>query len=201
MSVNIIGFSGEKQSGKNTASNYFNKMFMADNSKKIPEFAFADSIKRIIHNTFDIEDTTADILKNSDESIFYQLTLREVYQRLAEEIKSVIRPTIWADLTLEKIDGMIKTLNINNIIITDLRYTLEEAVLRKYCEDNGFNLIIIKMLRLPSNEYQPKVDTHISEIQIKDIKSDYTISAKYNIEIKEKIKEIYNAIYSTKPIR
>jgi hypothetical protein len=187
----IIAFTGVKGSGKNTASETFQEIFGSNNQAGLTvEFAFADPLKNIIHETFNIDNNHAEEIKRLNIKPFNGLTLREVYQRLGESIKSRFGPDTWADFAIKRIQEFIDAILPDVIICTDLRYTNEEAHLRKFADDNGYELYIIKML----NTNLVENDNHISENQIHEISEDFLIKASDPDEIKLQIGEIYNAI-------
>jgi len=189
--MKLIALTGVKGSGKNTAADALSKIIENDVKKMscnlIVEFAFADVLKNIIHEAFGIENHQADALKRLNIKPFNGLTLREVYQRLGESIKARCGENIWADMTIERIQHFIDGLKPDYIMVTDLRYTNEEVALKKFAEDNGYDLKIIKMINTNSND----IDNHISEQQIDSISEDYEITASNPQEIYEKIRELY----------
>jgi hypothetical protein len=187
----IIAFTGIKGSGKNTASDAFQEIFSNKNNIGLTvEFAFADPLKNIIHETFDIDNAHADEIKRLNIKPFNGLTLREVYQRLGEVIKSRFGQDTWAEFAVKRMQEFVDAIEPDIIICTDLRYTNEEAHLRKFADDKGYDLYIIKMINTNIEE----ADSHISENQIKDISEDFLIKASDTDEIKLQIGEIYNAI-------
>jgi hypothetical protein len=187
----IIAFAGVKGSGKNTAAMEIQRIFGEQRSSGlVVEFAFADPLKNIIHESFDIDNGHADEIKRLNIKPFNGLTLRQVYQRLGEAIKSRFGQDIWADFAVNRMQEFVDVINPDIIICTDLRYTNEEAHLRKFADDNGHDLYIIKML----NTNIVENDQHISETQIHEIKEDFLIKASDPDEIKLQIGEIYNAI-------
>jgi hypothetical protein len=187
----IIAFTGAKGSGKNTASEAFQDIFGKNVKAGLTvEFAFADPLKNIIHETFDIDNLHADEIKRLNIKPFNGLTLREVYKRLGEAIKSRFGQDTWAEFATRRMQEFNDAVTPDVIICTDLRYTNEEAHLRKFADDNGYDLYIIKML----NTNLIENDSHISETQIHEISEDFLIKASDPDEIKLQIGEIYNAI-------
>jgi len=182
--MKIIAFTGTKGSGKDTAANYIHKK-IKESGREITSFAFADGLKIIVHNTFNISMEDAEILKRDPIFKLGEFTLREVYQRLGEEIKSEFNKNIWIDQLLNKIEE--STSNI--ITITDLRYLNEEKELRRFCEDNNHTLIIIKMVRVVNMD-QMSVDGHISEQETHLIGADFTVTAETPQEIYQKLNMI-----------
>jgi len=185
--MKIIAFTGAKGSGKNTAAEYLRDKLERKNALII-EVSFADILKNIIHDSFGIKNSQADLIKRMDIKPFNGLTLREVYQQLGEAIKTYIGENIWVNLTLTRTQDFIENLKPDYVLVTDLRYTNEEAALRKFAEDYGYELFIIKMVNknLPKNN-----DVHVSETQIDNIKEDFLIEAFNTEEIKNKLEEIH----------
>jgi hypothetical protein len=187
----IIAFTGTKGSGKNTAADALLEVFGQNTKDGLTvEFAFANALKNIVHEAFDIDNCQSDEIKRLNIKPFNGLTLREVYQRLGEAIKSQFGQNTWADFAIKRVQEFIDSINPDIIICTDLRYTNEEAHLRKFADDNGYELYIIKMINTNIIEN----DSHVSETQIKDISEDFLIKASDPDEIKLQIGEIYNVI-------
>ena len=193
MAKKLIAFMGKSGSGKNTAADILmDHIELEDKEHFIIQFAFADILKRIIHNTFNIEEKDAEIIKRTNIKAFNGLTLREVYQRLGEEMKLFLGNDIWARLALEQVRNYLMDLkDTKYIICTDLRYTIEKAALEKFCEDEGIELYVIHMI----NKNDDTQMDHISEMQFNSIGSDYTIQADNIFEIELQLKEIENAIF------
>jgi len=189
--MKLIVFTGLKGSGKNTATNALSDIIGWKQAATLTaEFAFADPLKNIVKEGLNIDNSYEEFLKRSNIKPFNGLTLREVYQLLGEAIKSEVGRNIWADLTINRIQDFVNNLNPDYIIVTDLRYTNEETSLRKFADDYGFELYIIKM----QNTNLVNNDTHISETQIDDIQEDFLIKASDIDEIKIQMEEIFNAI-------
>jgi dephospho-CoA kinase len=187
----IIAFTGLKGSGKNTASEAFQEIFSKNVQTGLTvEFAFADPLKNIIHNTFNLNSATAENIKRIAIKPFNGLTLREVYQRLGEAVKKEIGPDVWAEIAAKKMQEFIDAVTPDIIVCTDLRYLNEEKHLKELADRNNYDLYIIKMI----NSNIIEIDSHISESQIKDISEDFLIKAADPDEIKIQIEEIYNAI-------
>jgi len=193
--MKLIAFTGLKGSGKNTATNFLRDIMAKSGQVNLSvEFAFADPLKNIVKEGLGVDDSQEEFLKRSNIKPFNGLTLREVYQLLGEAIKSRIGQSVWVDFTINRINDFTEALTPDYIIITDLRYTNEEAALRKYAEDNGIELVIIKM----QNTNLINTDTHISESQIDAINEDFLIKASDIDEIKIQMEEIFNGIYRSR---
>jgi len=188
----LIAFTGIKGSGKDTACNFL----IAEFGERVPagltvQFAFADILKNIIHEGFNLSNREAGVLKRMNVKPFNGLTLRQVYQQLGETIKSRLGENIWVDITLERLKDFLDTVNPDLMCLTDLRYLNEEAALRKFAEDNGLDLYIIKMINTNLDE----TDSHVSETQIPEIQADFIIKASTTEEIEIQIQEIFNELY------
>jgi len=194
----IIGFTGEKGSGKDTAASfledliYFHKpeLFVSKN-------AFATPLKKIIHGTFGISDEEAEVLKRTQVKLFNGLTLREVYQNLGESMKSIHGPDVWVNILKETIEKEYLSLG-NNIIqmVTDVRYQNEQRGLEDFSEKYKVDFKLIKLVNLNQESQDDKEDNHISE-RLEGIKPDYIIEAQSVQEIEEKIKDIYARLFTT----
>lgn len=194
MATKLIAFAGIKGSGKDTAADRFNELFSENNKGSLTvQFAFADILKNIVHETFMLHIEEVDALKRMHIKPFNGLTLREIYQRMGEAIKSRFGQDIWTNETIKRLSDFLDAVQPDIMMVTDLRYTNEEAALRKFADDKGLDLVIIKMI----NTNLTDGDQHISEIQIPEIKEDYTVEASTVEELNEKIREIYNELYTT----
>jgi adenylate kinase family enzyme len=180
----LFAFIGKKGSGKDTAAKILSEQISTDNY--LVQFAFADILKEIIHQTFNIEKDESEIIKRSNIKPFNGLTLREVYQNFGENIKVFFGEDVWAKLTLKRLQEITEDLNSDFIFCTDLRYPIEDVCLQKFCEDNGINFVKIKMINLNDSD----TDNHISETNIEKLTFDYLIEAKSVYEIYDKIEKI-----------
>jgi dephospho-CoA kinase len=187
----LFAFTGLKGSGKDTAAEALIEIIDENEHQFIVQFAFADILKNIIHETFGITLAESEIIKRLNIKPFNGLTLREVYQHLGESIKSYFGEDVWAKITIQRLKEVIQDVNVNFLVCTDLRYPIEEACLKKFCEDEGIELIIIKMI---NTNIKQNTDNHISETLIEDINNNYEIKADNIHQIKLQMEEIYNAI-------
>lgn len=194
----IVGFIGEIGSGKDTAADLLTKAFREKYKTDIVfSFAFADVLKNIIHETFGLDTETADIIKrNSSVKPFNGKTLRDVYQSLGENIKSYFGQNVWVDITMKRLKEEQNSLGASLITCTDVRYSYEAAALKKFAEDNGFEVKLIKMVNLNRTQRSDNKaldDLHISE-QLKNIEYDDEIRASSVAEIDKKLKEIFKGL-------
>jgi energy-coupling factor transporter ATP-binding protein EcfA2 len=187
----LYAFVGKKGSGKNTAAEFLAEIIQDDKPQElIIQFAFADILKAIINDTFNISQKEEEVLKRSSIKPFNGLTLREVYQKLAENIKVYFGEDVWSSITMERVHDFINDINSDTLICTDLRYPIEEAALKKFCEDQGLELIIIKTINLNLDDD----DNHVSETNVDLINYNYKIEASDIYQIKLQIEDIYQKL-------
>ncbi len=197
--VHIVAFTGRKGHGKDTAARYLKKeiFLVGRNHFDYVTFAFADILKSIAADSLGLGSHDMETIKrNSRIKIANQFSLREYFNTLGDAIKDKLGYDIWAKLTIEDIDRTIKAIEPHYIIITDLRYPVEEAHLKKYCEDNGFELDIIRMINLHADDEVLEIfgKEHESEYLVEEINPTLTIKAKSEKEIEIKIKEFFNEL-------
>jgi hypothetical protein len=187
----LIAFTGRAGSGKDLGAFSWASLYNEETGQKTIKFAFADILKDIAGNALGINPEEADVLKRMPSiKIANQYGLREFYNTLGDRIKSYFGFNIWAKLTLSKIEPSINDADL--IIITDLRYVLEQNYLEEFCEKHNIELIIIKMINSNHTKRSDNIE-HESEFQVDAIQENYTIEANSVKEVQEKIKEIYNA--------
>lgn len=150
----IILINGKKRAGKDYIAN-----ILKEKLGNCEIMHYADSMKQIIADTFEISLEELDNYKNENVEITFngkRITFRRVLQCFATEaIKPVFGNNIWKRIVLEKI----KETNAEYIIIPDFRFPEE------YIEDS----LTVKVLGGDTN------DTHISESALNDFKFDYII--------------------------
>ncbi len=191
----LVGFIGTVGSGKDTAADFLEDYYREQHPEKYTfRFAFADIIKNIVNDTFGLRTIDADTIKRLHTvKPFNGKTLREVYQTFGESIKSHFGTNFWVAATIKELNETRKTINANLIMCTDVRYSYEAAALKKYAQDNGFDIYLIRMNNLNTTQrYDNKSlkDLHISE-QLKDIQETHTIKAKLIDEIDQAIRKIF----------
>ena len=164
----IIGFLGNKGSGKDTAGNY---LVQHHNYKR---YAFADPIKEISRHLFSLDDTQLYGGKKNIIDERWNLTPRTIFQRLGTEFghytiynlfpelkKTVNTKQLWVtlfELWLEK--------NKNEkIVITDVRFGHEIYIIKKY----GGEIIKIINPKVKNN------DKHSSETELNTLNYDEKI--------------------------
>lgn len=183
----IIAFAGVKGSGKDTSADFIKVACSAENQRSM-QFAYATILKNIVADTFDIDSDSEDLLKrNPNIKPFNGLNLRQIYQNFGENIKTYFGKLVWINITHDLLKGQIHTADADIILCTDLRYGYEQTALKKFAEDNGYDLHVIKVenLNLPKS-----TDTHISE-QVDNIFEDVLIQASDLNELSSKILDFY----------
>ena len=150
----IILINGKKRAGKD----YVAKI-LKEKLGNCEIFHYADSMKQIIADTFEISLEELENFKNENVEIIFnnrKTTFRRILQCFATEaIKPVFGNNIWKRIVLEKI----KETNVEYIIIPDFRFP-EEYIAGSYT---------VKVLG------GEQLDSHISEHALNNFKFDYII--------------------------
>ena len=135
----IIALTGYKQCGKDTVANII--------QQKIPgiqRIAFADALKNYVSKVTGFSTEEIENLKVNNNFNFpvgkNVYNMREALIKFANSLRDLTDAGIWAKLALEKIK------NSDKIIITDLRFLIEEKILREFAQKNNYELIIIKII-------------------------------------------------------
>ena len=150
----IILINGKKRAGKD----YVAKI-LKEKLGNCEIMHYADALKQIISETFEISLEELDNYKNENVEIIFnnrKTTFRRILQCFATEaIKPVFGNNIWKRIVLEKI----KETNVEYIIIPDFRFP-EEYIAGSYT---------VKVLG------GEQLDSHISEHALNNFKFDYII--------------------------
>lgn len=150
----IILINGKKRAGKD----YVAKI-LKEKLGNCEIFHYADSMKQIIADTFEISLEELENFKNENVEITFngkRTSFRRVLQCFATEAcKKIFGKDIWKQIVLNKMEKS----NAEYIIIPDFRFPEE------YIEDS----LTVKVLGGDTN------DTHISESALNDFKFDYII--------------------------
>lgn len=150
----IILINGKKRAGKD----YVAKI-LKEKLGNCEIFHYADALKQIISETFEISLEELENFKNENVEITFndkRTTFRRILQCFATEaIKPVFGNNIWKRIVLEKI----KETNAEYIIIPDFRFP-EEYIESSYT---------VKVLG------GEQLDSHISEHALNNFKFDYII--------------------------
>lgn len=130
--MQLIAFSGRKQSGKSTSGEYLSSLNKS--GKSIGLYAFADRLKKDI--CIDILDLTTDQCYGSDEqkntttNIVWngkKLTAREVMEVVGTDIFRALKVDVWTTSTINRI----KRDKPDIAIITDVRFPDEVESIKK----------------------------------------------------------------------
>ena len=151
----ILALTGYKQCGKDTIANII--------QKKIPEIqriAFADTLKKYVSNITGFSLDEIEKLKLNNNLNFpigkNVYNMREMLIKFANELRNLTDDGIWAKLALENAN------NEKSILITDLRFLIEEKILKDFAKKNNYELIIIKIISnlesCKKNEAEKEVD-------------------------------------------
>ena len=150
----IILINGKKRAGKD----YVAKI-LKEELGNCEIFHYADSMKQIIADTFEISLEELENFKNENVEITFndkRTTFRRVLQCFATEAcKKIFGKDIWKQIVLNKMENS----SAEYIIIPDFRFPEE------YIEDS----LTVKVLGGDTN------DTHISESALNNFKFDYII--------------------------
>jgi hypothetical protein len=186
----IIGFLGQKRSGKDTICDYL------VNKYKFKKVAFADKIKEVAEILFDLNEEELFGYKKEEILDDYNITPREFYQKFGTEImqndiykylpkleKKIPKKLFWTISTFNKINKM-KLKGQENFCIADVRFKHEVDYIKK---QGG---IIIKIIR----KEIIKNDKHKSECEIDDINQNDISYVLYNDKNLEFLYEVIDYI-------
>jgi len=171
----LIGY--KKRQGKDT----FAQLLIEElalrgvNSKK---FAFADAMKDIVADMFDIDRNTLDYYKNKPESVIFDSKItdfRKLLQRFGSgKMKEIFGKTVWRDIVVKQFDKD----SVN--IVTDFRFP-EEYIKGAFT---------VKVDRGIKNN-----DEHISEKALDDFNFDYVVDNSGSLEdLKKEVKKVADLI-------
>lgn len=196
----LILINGLKRSGKDYTANIIKETLGEDATI----ISYAEPIKNIIADTFNISLKELDDFKNNKQKLFLseakidgyiykQLSdFRIILQRFGSEaMKKVFGEEIWASLGIEKAIEQ----NTEVVIISDFRFLVEYEKALAKSKELGFKLSTIHIYddNLPNN------DKHSSETELKEnnFVFNYTIDNTDRPEnIEEKVQEILSNIYN-----
>ncbi len=195
----VIAFTGRARSGKNTSADMWQDLNRENGlgereGKLTLEFAFATILKDIAQRSLGINPHDAEELKSiPTATVANGLTIREFYNSLGDSIKSYFGMDAWVKITTERLKDLNDSLSLYNIILTDLRYPIEQQGLIDFSEENGYKLTVIKLRNLNQSQRDDNRE-HESEYLVDLIKEDFLIEAKSTEEIKEQLRIIYHQV-------
>jgi len=174
---------GPKRSGKDHVGSVLTKELGCES------IAFADDIKTIIAETFDITQSELDILKNSNSDVYADRSnsmcihmskitnFRKIIQNYGQVIKKLYGKKFWAHKVVNKIYT-----TENSVVITDLRYNIEYKVVSKH-----YDVLTIRIL----NDDLEDNDSHSSENEMKNFKADIILdNTGYKLTKEEIIRKV-----------
>ena len=129
----VIAFCGFEQSGKD----YSAKRLMTTMGFK--RAAFADALRDVAFHTIgmDFEEGMRKYEELKQTDLINGLTFRNILENLGSAIRKYDKD-FWAKAVLNVISNC-----VDNVCISDLRYTNEYWVLKKYCDENDINFKLV----------------------------------------------------------
>ena len=180
---NVILINGPARSGKDTIAKYM-KEELNKREINVEILSFAEPLKQIIADTFDISLTTLEYYKNNADNISIECikenrndfqvlevtNFRRILQRFGTEgMKPVFGNNVWANLVVQKI----KQSNAEVFIIPDFRFQIEaDTILELENEDIAY----CRFMYIHSDMSTISENKHISENDLKDFEFDYIIN-------------------------
>lgn len=182
----VVLIKGLKRSGKDTTADIMVRKLQGKHI--VSKLSFAEPMKEIIADTFNVSIGTIETVKNEDSThpilcearplggehyIRFHTDMRLILQRFGTEaMKKQFGDDVWVELTYKKIISDIT-------IISDWRFKNE----LEYLKSKGdVRVITIQVIRTG----QVNTDTHISERDLDDVKCDFVLE---NIMDKVKVLE------------
>lgn len=169
----VILIKGLKRSGKDTTADIMVNMLQDKHS--VSKLSFAEPMKEILADTFDVSIGTIETVKNEDKThpilceskstlgnryVRFSTDMRQILQRFGTEaMKKQFGNNVWVELAYNKIHSDIT-------IISDWRFKSELEYL-KYKGD--VKVVTVQVIRAG----QKNTDTHISERDLDDVKCDF----------------------------
>lgn len=160
--MNIFLIKGKKRSGKDFFGDLLEQAIIS-NDESVLRISFADAVKDILCDTFDMELDELNEHKNNESIISINgkpvSNMRSIIQRFSTEgMQSVFGKSVWRDLLLNNLEEC----GAENVIITDWRFPHETIT----------DAILIDI----TNESLVSTDTHISENLLNDQECDIYIN-------------------------
>ena len=166
----VILIKGAKRSGKDTTADIMLRLMQCYSATRL---SFAEPMKEIMADTFDISLSELDALKNQQEPMNYGFEIdrgvrehtsnfRQILQRFGTEaMKKQFGDDVWAELLYNKIHSDIT-------IVSDWRFKSELEYLKS---KDDVKVITVEVVRVG----QINKDTHISERDLDDVKCDFKL--------------------------
>lgn len=194
----IIFINGKKRSGKDTTAEMLRKELLKHN-KSVKVLAFADKLKDMVCEMFNLTRERLDLYKNDYVPILlpecywgYELTdFRTFLDTFGNTIaKSLGGDSVWADKVLETIESS----NEEYFIISDFRFPIEIDVFETENLLNPFSKIFKLITLQVQREGLPHSDL-LSENALNDYVFDYTVENNSSLEnLKERVSKLSGEI-------
>jgi|ETNmetMinimDraft_8_1059916.scaffolds.fasta_scaffold13216_3 hypothetical protein len=176
MNQNLIGITGYKRSGKDTAGEYFIE-------RGYIKYAFAGPLKKACQEIFMFTDEQTEGKDKEKYDDRWNISARKVFQRFGTEIfrenladfypeMEKIKENFWTYRFKIWYENQLEINKDVKIVVTDVRFDNEANIIK---ELGG---IIIKVKR----KNKKNLDQHKSETSIEKIKCDYLVKNDSNIE-------------------
>lgn len=154
----IYFFSGSARSGKDYIAEKLKEHL--EKSSKVLKIAYADELKKYLCILFNINKEELDKLKNTEE-VFTKngMSMRDILQRFGTDVfvKNVDK-MFW----VKKVADVINADNYDNVIVTDMRFPHELALISYL--DKNYSIKTVKI----ENSRKICADAHISENALND---------------------------------
>lgn len=175
----LIGLSGRKGSGKDTAALYLCSKY---NFKSI---AFADPLKESCQILFGFShEQLYDLAHKETLDPYWNVTPRKIYQFLGTEVfRGSIQQVIpgigedfWVRSTMQKLKHITSRTKLDkvNVVITDVRFQNELDAIRN---EGGFIIKLVRNICISNSE-----DQHSSESIVDNLESDIVIENNSTLE-------------------
>jgi hypothetical protein len=156
----IIGFSGKKQSGKDTAVSDLQRR-LRPYDRRTQVIRFADELKRIVQTCFGVPQEVFDSEAGKMRMLDCGMTLRTLLQHLGTDVFRRIDPQCWVRTYCQAVhdeyEASLALDEILPVILTpDVRFANEVAAVHK------LGGVVIRLMR------SPHTDTHLSEVSLAD---------------------------------
>lgn len=175
--MKILAFAGQLASGKDVSSDYIAEKLNNNNkSGHWTRAAFANAVKKVYMDAFDLDRNFIEQWKRKDEvPEGMQMNMRKSLQFIGDGFRQ-IKPSIWIDIALRD--------ESKQLVVSDARYINEAKVIR---EKGGINVIIYREGYL-NNDPNP------SESQIRPLVQ-YCLAGQFEGIINHKDHEPYGLEY------
>ena len=176
MNQNLIGITGYKRSGKDTAGEYFIKQGYI-------KYAFAGPLKKACQEIFMFTDEQTEGKDKEKYDDRWNISARKVFQRFGTEIfrenladfypeMEKIKENFWTYRFKIWYENQLKINKDIKIVVTDVRFDNEANIIKEL----GGIIIKVKRKKIIN------LDQHKSETSIEKIKCDYLVKNDSNIE-------------------